>query len=54
MGSKLRHLTVSQNTLCDDVIQEGVASEEAAKIAADAGLGVVQDRCVFVETARRR
>ncbi len=35
-------------------VQEGVINDEAASVASAAGLGVVQDRCVFVEAARRR
>ncbi len=33
-------------------LQLGVVSEEAARIAADAGLGVVMDRCIAVEHRR--
>ncbi|MDB5075303.1 MAG: CoA-binding protein [Chloroflexi bacterium] len=33
-------------------MQLGVASDEAAKLAIDAGLTVVQDRCIFVEHSR--
>lgn len=35
------------------VMQEGVISAEAVDIATSGGLQVVQDRCVFVEAAKR-
>ncbi len=33
-------------------MQEGIASPEARKLLADAGLLVLQDRCIYVEHAR--
>src|SRR5690606_40169883 len=35
-------------------LQEGVVSEEAAAVAAGAGLDVVMNRCIYKETQRRR
>jgi predicted CoA-binding protein len=35
-------------------LQLGVVSDEAARLAADAGLDVVMDRCMAVEHRRRR
>jgi uncharacterized protein len=34
-------------------LQRGVISEEGARIAADAGLGIIVDRCMMVEHRRR-
>jgi uncharacterized protein len=35
-------------------VQSGIASEEAARLAADAGLDYVEDHCIMVEHASRR
>ena len=35
-------------------LQSGIVNDEAKRLAADAGLDFVQDRCIMVEHARRR